>query len=149
VVRDRLAKKERDLVEDEADYQARKREEMVSAGESVLGVLLGRRSSRAVSTAARKRRMTAKAKADIGETQARIAGLQEDLAELEAEMREDAEDIARKWDEALDEIEEVSVTPRRSDIDVEMLALAWTPYWEVTFDERGRERTSAVPAYRQ
>jgi len=147
-VRDRLAKKQRDLVEDEAEYQARKREEMVSAGESVLGVLLGRRSSRAVSTAARKRRMTAKAKADIGETQARIAGLQEDMAELEAEMREDADDIARKWEEALDEIEEVRVTPRRADIDVELLALAWTPYWEITFDERGRERTSAVPAYR-
>jgi hypothetical protein len=147
-VRDRLARKQRDLVEDEAEYQARKREEMVSAGESVLGVLLGRRSSRAVSTAARKRRMTAKAKADIGETQARIAGLKEDVAELEAEMREDAEEIARKWEEALDEIEEVKVTPRRADIEVELFALAWTPYWEVTFDERGRERTSAVPAYR-
>jgi hypothetical protein len=148
VVRDRLEKKQRDLVEDEAEYQARKREEMVSAGESVLGVLLGRRSSRAVSTAARKRRMTAKAKADIGETQARIAGLQEDMADLESEMREDADEIASKWEEALDEIEEVRVTPRRADIDVELLALAWTPYWEVTFDERGRERTSAVPAYR-
>jgi hypothetical protein len=148
VVQDRLARKERSLVEDEADYQSRKREEVLSAGESVLGVFLGRRSSRAVSTAARKRSMTAKAKADISDTQAELAKLREDVADLQAEMRDEAEEIARKWEEALDDIEEVRVTPRRTDIDVELLALAWTPYWEVTFDERGRERTAAVPAYR-
>ena len=80
------------LIEDEAEYQARKREEIVSAGESVLGVFLGRRSSRAISTAARKRRMTAKAKADIAESKAAIADIQEDLAELQEEMREEALD---------------------------------------------------------
>ncbi len=148
VVQDRLSRKERELIDDEADYQARKREEVLSAGESVLGVFLGRRSSRAVSTAARKRSMTAKAKADISDTQAELAKLREDVADLQAEMRDEAEAIARKWEEALGDIEETRVTPRRTDIDVELLALAWTPYWEVTFDERGRERTSAVPAYR-
>jgi len=29
-----------------------------------------------------------------------------------------------------------------------MVALAWTPTWEVTYeDSRGRSRTDAVPAY--
>ncbi len=91
--------------------------------------------------------MTAKAKAEIGDTQAELAKLRQDVAELQAEMREEAEDISLKWEEALDDIDEVRITPRRTDIDVELLALAWTPYWEVTFDERGRKRTSAVPAY--
>jgi polyhydroxyalkanoate synthesis regulator phasin len=92
--------------------------------------------------------MTAKAKADISDTQAELTKLREDVADLQAEMRDEAEEIARKWEEALDDIEEVRVTPRRTDIDVELFALAWTPSWEVTFDERGRERTSAVPAHR-
>jgi hypothetical protein len=148
-VRGRVAKKERELLQDEADYQARKREEVLSAGESVLGVFLGRRSSRAISTAARKRSMTARAKAEIGETQAELAELREDVAEIQAEMREEAENIARKWEEALDDFEEVRITPRRADVDVELVALAWTPYWEVTFDERGRDRTSALAAYRR
>ncbi|HER43682.1 MAG TPA: hypothetical protein ENO08_04405 [Candidatus Eisenbacteria bacterium] len=148
LLRDRLARKERDLMEDEAAYQARKREEMLSAGESVLSVFLGRRSSRAISTAARKRSMTAKAKADIGETQAELATLREDVAELQAEMDGKAEEIARTWEEALVGIEEVHIRPRRTDISVDLVALAWTPYWEVTFDDRGRERTSALPAFR-
>ncbi len=130
------------------EYQARKREEIVSAGESVLSVFLGRRSSRAVSTAARKRRMTTKAKADISESKAAIADLEEDIADLQDEMREDAAEITSRWEESLGELEEVKVTPRRTDIDVEILALAWAPHWELTYeDERGRERTDAVPAY--
>jgi len=146
-VRDKLGKKQRDLVEDEAEYEARKREELLSAGESVLGVFLGRRSSRAVSTAARKRRMTAKAKSDIAETRALISEIEEDLAELEEEFREEADEIGRKWEEALDEIEDVRVTPRRTDIAVELFALAWAPYWRIAYTAGGREHVRAIPAY--
>ncbi len=147
-LKDKLAKKERDLIEDEADYSARKREEIVSAGESVLSIFLGSRSSRTISTAARKRRMTAKAKGDIAETTAEIEDVREDIAELQEEMREAAEEIAECWEESIEEIEEVKVTPRRADVDVELLALAWAPHWEFTYkDERGRERSDAVPAY--
>jgi hypothetical protein len=146
-VRDKLAKKERDLVEDEAEYEARKREEILSAGESVLGVFLGHRSSRAVSTAARKRRMTAKAKADIAETRAMISEIREDLAELEEEFREEADEIGREWEEALDEVEEIRITPRRADIGVELFALAWAPHWRIAYTAGDREHVRTVPAY--
>ena len=147
-LQDRLRREERELGEDEAEYSARKREELVSAGESVLGMFLGRRSSRAASTASRKRRMTTQAKADIEESQAAIAELKEDIAKLQEDLAEEAEAITRRWADALEEMQEVRVTPRRTDIDVELFALAWVPHWEVTHqDARGRERTDAVPAY--
>jgi hypothetical protein len=147
LLRGRIAKKERDVLEDEADYEARKREEMLSAGESVLGVFLGRRSSRALSTAARKRRMTTKAKSDIAETRALVGELREDLAELQEEAREEAGKIATHWEEALDEVEEVKVSPRRTDIDVGLFALGWAPHWRITFKSGDRERRSMIPAY--
>jgi len=147
-LRDRLERKQRDLVEDEAEYEARKREELLSAGESVLGAFLGKRSSRALSTAARKRRMTAKAKSDIVETRAEISDLSEDLAELEREARDEAEEIADRWEDALEEIEEVDITPRRADVDVTLFALAWAPHRRLTYrSSDGEERTSTVPAY--
>ena len=147
-LQDRLRREERELGEDEAEYSARKREELVSAGESVLGMFLGRRSSRAASMASRKRRMTTQAKADIEESQASIAELKEDIAKLQEDLAEEAEAITRRWADALEEMQEVRVTPRRTDIDVELFALAWVPHWEVTYqDARGRERTDAVPAY--
>jgi len=147
-LQDRLAREERELVEDEADHAARKREELISAGESVIGLFLGRRSSRGLSTASRRRRYTTKAKADVQETKVNIADLEEDIAELKAELEEEAEAVTRRWAEALDEMDEVRVTPRRTDVDVELFALAWAPHWEITYkDARGRDRTDGVPAY--
>jgi len=147
-LRDRIDAKQRDLIEDEAEYQSRKREEMISAGESVLGVFLGRRSSRAASTAARKRRMTVKAGADIADTKAKITDLSEDLAKLQSEAQEEVGKIRRRWEEEIEKVEEVRVTPRRADVDIDTLALAWAPLWRITYPSPdGRVRTSVVPAY--
>ncbi|MDH7487440.1 MAG: hypothetical protein QHJ81_14350 [Anaerolineae bacterium] len=145
---ERLRREERELAEDEAEYAARKRDELVSAGESVLGMFLGRRSSRAISMASTKRRLTAQAKADIEESQATIAELKEDIAKLQEELAQEAEAITSRWADALEKAQEVRVTPRRTDIDVELFALAWAPHWAVTYqDTRGRERSDTVPAY--
>jgi hypothetical protein len=147
-LRDRLRREERELADDEAEYAARKREELLSAGESVLGLFMGRRSSRRLSTASRRRRFTSKAKLDVEESKETIADLQEDIAELQAEMEEEAEAITQRWADALDEVDEVRITPRRADVTVDLFALAWAPHWEITYeDSRGRARTDGVPAY--
>ena len=147
-LQDRLKREERELGDDEAEYSARKREELLSAGESVIGLFIGRRSSRGLSTASRKRRYTTKAKADIEESKATITDLQEDIAALEAELEGEAEEITRRWAAALDDLDEIRITTRRADIDVELFALAWAPHREITYDDsRGRDRTDSVPAY--
>ena len=51
-------------------------------------------------------------------------------------------------DHAAADIQVTKIAPKKTDIDVQMVALAWTPTWEVTYeDSRGRSRTDAVPAY--
>ncbi|RME56372.1 MAG: ATP-binding protein, partial [Caldilineae bacterium] len=89
-LRDRLERYERDLMEDEAEYDSRKQQEWISIGETVLNVFLGRRSSRALSTAASKRRMSSRAKVSIERTKQEIEDLQEEIADLEAELEEAA-----------------------------------------------------------
>jgi phage terminase Nu1 subunit (DNA packaging protein) len=146
----RVAREERELAEDQAEYEARKREELLSAGESVIGLLgiFGRRSSTAVSKAARKRRMTTTAKADIEESEEEIARLQEEIEEMRQEMKEEATAITEKWAATLDEIETYPVKPRRSDVQVEVVALAWTPYWEIGYrSARGSLAHDRVPAW--
>jgi chromosome segregation ATPase len=146
----RLSREEQELEEDRAEYEARKREELISAGESVIGMLgiFGRRSSSAVSKAARKRRMTTTAKADIEESEEEIARLQQQIEDMRQEMEEEAETITEKWDAALDEIETYPVKPRRSDVQVEVVALGWTPYWEIGYrSARGSLSHDRVPAW--
>ena len=70
----KLVKEQRELEEDKADYDARKRDELLSAGETLVGMLgiFGKRKSTGLSAASRKRRMTSRAKEDIQESVAEI-----------------------------------------------------------------------------
>jgi hypothetical protein len=144
----RLEREEVELEEDKAEYSARKQEEMVSGAETVLGIfgIFGRRKS--ISSAMTKRRMTTKAKLDVKESEEEIARLQKEIEEMEAELKEEAQAIADRWDEMLDDLETYEVKPRRSDVDVEMAAVAWLPYWEIIYEARGRRVSDRIPAWK-
>jgi hypothetical protein len=116
------------LESDKAEYDARKREELFGAGETVLGVLLGRRRTTGITTASRRRRMTTRTKHKIEETSREIEELKKEITELEEELREQVQDITEKWDEVDDNIEEYRVNPRRTDVEVGDLKIAWIYY---------------------
>ncbi len=132
------------LESDKADHDARKREEMAGVGESVLSLFMGRRRTSSISTMTRKRRLTDKAKHEIAETTEGIERVSRQAAELEAELKSAADEISATWDKAVDDVEEVSVSPKKSDIAVRLVALAWAPSWEIA--EGGHHGTS-VAAY--
>jgi hypothetical protein len=149
----KLAREQQEMAEDQAEYQARKREELISAGETVIGLLgIGsrRRSTTGLSRAARKRRFTTTAKADIAESEAEIARLQEEIEEMRQSLEEEAKAITDKWASTLDEIETYAVKPRRSDVNVELVALGWAPYWEIGYPSASGSLThDRVPAWRR
>jgi len=147
---DRLTREQRELTEDQAKYQARKQEELISAGETVVGLLgiLGSRRRTGLSKAATKRRLTAQAKADIEESEAEIARLKEETEDLQRSFEEEATSIGDKWTATLDEIETFAVRPRRQDVNVQLVALAWAPYWEIGRSAAsGRLTHDRVPAW--
>jgi hypothetical protein len=140
-------KLERDLIADEAEYKARKREEMVGVGETVLSFFMGRRRTSAATTIARRRRMTSKVKLDIEETKEEIAELKEDAVKLDEELNEEVKEITSRWDKASDELVIEEIKPRRTDIKVHLIALAWAPHWMVTYAEGNLYGTTTIPAY--
>ncbi len=114
----------------------------------LLGMFGRRRSTTGASRAARRRRLTTTAKADIVESEEEIERLQAEIEEMREEMQEEAEVIADKWTAALDEIETYAVRPRRSDVDVQVVALSWVPYWEIGYrSARGSLTHHRVPAW--
>ena len=134
----KLSRMERELEEDKAKYAALKRETYMSAGESILGFLLGRRSISAASKVSRKHRMASRAKAEIEEDMHIIEEIREEMRRLEEDVKAAVDEITRKWDEAVEEIEVKEIRPKKSDIDVLTVALAWAPFWMVK--EGGRRR---------
>jgi hypothetical protein len=133
---DRLEREERELDEDKIEHDARKQEELLSGVESVFGLLTGSRSSRRLSSASRKRRMTRQAKADVKESEEAIEKLEERIEELEQEAKAELEELDAKWRELIDELEEVEVRPRRADVRIDLFALAWLPHWELKLGEQ-------------
>ncbi|MBN1220681.1 MAG: hypothetical protein JXM69_17300 [Anaerolineae bacterium] len=143
----KLRKEERELAKDEADYQARKQQELVGIGESVVGFFVGRRSTRAVSSAMSKRRMTSKALQEVEESKDVIEDLQADIQEVEEELQEQTQEITDKWENLLENLVTEEISPRRTDVHVVMVGLAWLPSWLVTYRDGRRSRTETVPAY--
>jgi len=144
----RLEREERELRRDRIEYDGRKREEALSAGESILGLLLGRRRSRALSQASQRRRMTSRARAEVEESEETIERLRERISELAEERREALAEIRSMWADIASDIQESPLRPRKTDIRVKAFGLAWVPHWMVSFeDERGETDQRRVPAY--
>ncbi len=120
---------QRDLAEDQAELAARKQEEMLSAGESLLGMfgVLGRRRSPGLATAARKRRQTARASENIAESQAQLAAVTAELERLRAQLQADVAAINAKWEQALTQVATREVAPRRTDVKAAFCGLVWRP----------------------
>ena len=140
-VEDKLRREERELAEDEAEYKQRSSEEMLSHAETLFSLFSRRRKS--LSSSMSKRRMTAKAKADIEESKDAIEDYKEEIAALEEEAEEALQEVKEKWEEIAADVTTIPITPYKKDIDVAIFGLAWMPYHLVQIDNNIRE----VPAY--
>jgi len=140
-VQTKLKREKRELKEDEVDLSARKREEMGTHLETVLGLFGGRRKS--VSSSLSKRRMTQKAKADLEESIETIADLEAQLETLAAEQAEAIAEIEEKWAEIITDVTEIPVPPYKKDVTVALFGVAWFPYHVV--DAGGR--TLELPGF--
>ncbi len=147
-LQEKLRREEIGLQKDQAAYDARKQQEMLSAGDSLLSLFGGRRRvTSALGSASQKRQMTARAKQEVLASQETIARLNQEIADLQAELESISQNAADRWSQAQDQIEPYAVRPRKSDVSVQRLAVAWTPQWLVTFqDTAGQERAEAVSA---
>jgi len=146
-LQNKLRKEERELSDKEAEHSARKQQELVGIGETVLGFLMGRRTMRGLSTAASQRRMTAGVGRDVEESKAEIAEMQQEIAQLEQTIKAQSDAITLKWANLLDELTLEDIAPRRTDIDVQMVALVWLPAWLITYNDGLRTRTVTIAAY--
>jgi hypothetical protein len=143
---DKLSKLEFDLADDEAEYKARKREELVGAGESVLSIFMGSRRTTRATTIARRRRMTSKAKREIAETKEDIARVKKDSSKLETELKKAVDQIVEKYEQGAEDLSVEEFKPKRADVKINLVALAWRPYWIVDYKERGLLQRTTIEA---
>ena len=147
----RLDRERRELEEDRMEYSSRKREELLSVGETLVGMLglFGRKSRRSLSGSVTKHRMTGKAKLDIAESEAEITRLEAEIESMREDFERESAAIAARWEATAASVETRRIKPRRSDLRVDYCELAWVPYWEFAMrDAAGRPALERVPAWR-
>ncbi|MGC9398035.1 MAG: hypothetical protein ACP5HM_02745 [Anaerolineae bacterium] len=144
---DRLRRAREKLAKKEAEAKRRQRDALISTSETVLSLFSGRR--RSLSTAANKIGRISTSKMDVQAAEEDIMEYQEEIKELEAELQEETQAIVERWERALEQFEDVRITPRRTDVEITLLALAWVPHWYITYRAGGSGivQTATVSAY--
>ncbi|MCI0353437.1 MAG: hypothetical protein L0099_00130, partial [Acidobacteria bacterium] len=132
----KLAAEARELNQNEQELQARESESRWTGIENLLGVAIGRSPYRMFSTSEQKKRLAQKAKHDVSESQETIAQLEAQITALKEEAQPLFQAVAEKWSATAQDIHELRLTPKRSDILVELFGVGWRPHWQIEADEQ-------------
>ena len=126
-VRDQI-ESARSKVEDASlDLKTRRQDELVPGAGTLIGILMGRRSTRSMSSAASKRSTTRKAQQRVQRSQAKVDAKLRDLDELEDEVTEEVLAIDAEWRVKADDIETLEIGLEKTDIRIAARALVWIP----------------------
>jgi hypothetical protein len=106
----------------------------ISFGATVLGAILGRKTLSTgtvgrATTAARGVGRTLKERQDIEGAEQSVGTIREKREALEAELDAAVRELSRSIDPAGVPVESASIKPRKSDVTVEGVQLAWVPWW--------------------
>jgi hypothetical protein len=129
---ERIRKAEERVEREESQYSQQKMQTAISVGATVLDALLGRkklsrRSMGRATTAMRGAGRTSRERDDIRRAEESVDVLRGKRTEMEEEFARETEAVREKFDPVGLDVETVSVAPRKADIAIHRVALAWLP----------------------
>ncbi len=102
----------------------------VSIGATLLGALTGRRITGRATTAVRQAGRSVSQRGDINRAEETVEAVQQQIAELQEQFNREIAAVDTALDPQREALETVNIRPRKSDIDLQLVALAWAPYWQ-------------------
>ncbi|MEL7186003.1 MAG: ATP-binding protein, partial [Pseudomonadota bacterium] len=111
----------------------RKLDTAVSFGTAILGAVLGRKkisssSASKMGTAIKTASSARKEAADVKRAQEVAAKVKTDMAELEQSLQLELDELDTKFDAQTEELSEIVVRAKSTDIHVAVTGLVWLPY---------------------
>ena len=126
---DKVRKAEETIAREQQQVTQQRMQTAVSVGATILGAFLGRKAMTAstlgrATTVARGVGRSMKETEDVAGAQERLTLARQELAALQQQIEAEASELAGTTDP---EIETVEVKPKRGNVDVRLIALAWIP----------------------
>jgi hypothetical protein len=126
-LRERIRKAEQTLDREQIEAQSAQASGAISIGSTLLSAIFGRKVGSRVVSSARSASSAAKQMSDVHRARENLNKYRDDLAKLEHEFEAKTAAVVREIEAAESELEEMQLKPRRTDVDIRLLALAWVP----------------------
>ncbi len=135
LLEDRIRKAEQRVEKEKLDVKQSGIQTAVSIGATLLGAFLGRKAvsvgtiGRASSTM-RSGMRTVKERSDIAAASENLDALRQQRNDLEAEFNAETQILSGSIDPQLQTIETAVMRPKKADVHVRLVSLAWLPQWK-------------------
>ena len=124
---ERIARAQTRVEREKSQYDQQKLQTGISVGATVLGAIFGRGGIGRATTTARGAGRVAREREDVLRAEDALRDLEEQARALQIEIEEELRAYRADQESEVNEIEEIIVRPRKSDIEVEGLKLVWKP----------------------
>ena len=143
-LQDRIRRAQQTVERETQQAQQAKMQAAVSFGATLLGAFLGRKAVSAATlgratTAVRGVGRSMKESQDIARAGETVEAMQQQLADLEAQLQAETSALEVSTDPAAEKLEPITLKPKKTNISIALLTLAWAPYWR----ESGGAKTPA------
>jgi hypothetical protein len=144
-LQERLRKAQAAVEKQQEQARQAKLQTALSFGATLLGAFTGRKtfSSSTISRAtgaARKAGRAFEESGDVSRASETVESIQQQLSDLQAQFESESAMLVDRVDPLTETLETLSVRPKKTDINVQLVSLMWAPYWQ---DEQG----NATPAW--
>jgi len=136
-MQEKVIRAQQALQREQAEAQQQQLNAAVNIGATVLGAMIGRRSGNIgrASSAARTMGRTAKQQQDVAQANDNVDRLQQQLSELDQKFKTEMSSLEGKFDPAQMQLSEVTLAPKKTNISIPFIALAWCPFWRLPSGE--------------
>jgi hypothetical protein len=128
-LQERIRKAEQAVSREAEQARGAKVQTAISLGSSILGAFLGRKKVSGATSVLRGVGRSVDQAGDTTRARETVAALQAQDAELDREFTAATQELDRSFDAVAEPLETVAVRPRKADIDVRLVALAFAPHW--------------------
>lgn len=125
-LQDRIDRQNIKVEKYENQLTSRRADTALKVGESLFK-LVSKGKITGVSTSSTKMRMSSEAKARLEEAETVLENYQEDLINLHDEFDDKKTDLNEKWEDAVNDIQEVKISPTKQNIRISRFGILWLP----------------------
>ena len=129
-LQEKIRRAQQSVDREKAQAQQAGMQTALSVGATLLTAFMGRKASSVskATTALKGVGRTVGQASDVGRAQDTVETFQQQLEDLNTQFKEESDALASKIDPTTEALDKVSIVPKKTDISVQLVALAWVPY---------------------